>query len=282
MNARLAFIGAAILLGYGSAHAQSMRPFSTFRQVHGETRLAVKLDYAAGNLRIGMGRPGALYRMDLAYDDSRFVPLSDFDAARGAVLLGLRTAGAAGLRVVSRNQLQQVAAVTLSPRVDLALDLKLGAVDAEVELGGLSVSTLDLKTGASRSIVRFSQPNGTRCRHASFSAGAAELTVTGLGNSRCDEIAFEGGIGKVTLDFTGAWTSSARVQVQMAVGELTLRLPRKIGIRIAMDKFLSSFEPDGFVRRGESFQSPNYDGAQRRVNVDLTSAVGGVTVQWVD
>jgi hypothetical protein len=282
MNVHPTLVLAAVLLGGGSADAQSMRPFTTFRQMHGETRLTAKLDYAAGNLRLAAGRPSELYRMDLSYDDSRFLPLSDFDASRGAVLLGLKTAGAGGLRVVSQNQLRQVAAVAFSPRVDLELELNLGAVDGEVEMGGLRVSSLDLKAGASRSVVRFSKPNGIRCRHASFSAGAAELIVRGLGNSRCDDIAFEGGMGKVTLDFTGAWASNARVQVQMAMGELTLRLPRRIGVRITMDRFLSSFETAGLVRRNNGFQSANYDPNQGRIDIDLSTAMGGVTVQWIE
>jgi hypothetical protein len=282
VTVRLGLLALALALGTSSAAAQTMRPFATFRQMHGETRLGARLEYAAGSLRIAPGQPAELYRMDLSYDEDRFVPLSDFDVTRGSVLLGLRAAGDAGVRVVSRNQLQQVAAVAFSPRVDLALDLMLGAVDADVELGGLRVSTLDLKTGASRSVVRFSQPNLTRCRSAHFSAGAAELTVIGLGNSRCDEIEFEGGVGRVTLDFSGSWTSSARVQVKMAVGELTLRLPRKAGVRIAMDKFLSRFAPAGLVLRGNEFVSPGYDRSQRKLDLDLTTAMGGVNVEWVD
>ncbi|MEA2714044.1 MAG: hypothetical protein QOK27_2005, partial [Gemmatimonadales bacterium] len=278
---RLGLLALALALGTSSAEAQAMRPFATYRQLHGETRLGARLEYAAGSLRIGPGQPADLYRMDLSYDENRFVPLSDFDATGGSVLLGLRAAGDAGVRVVSRNQLQQVAAVAFSPRVDLALDLTLGAVDADVELGGLRVSTLDLKTGASRSVVRFSQPNLARCRSARFSAGAAELSVIGLGNSRCDDIEFEGGVGRVTLDFSGSWTSSARVQVKMAIGELTLRLPRKVGVRIAMDKFLSRFAPAGLVLRGNEFVSPGYDRSQRKLDLDLTTAMGGVNVEWV-
>ncbi len=272
----------AVAAWAGAAQAQTMRPFATFRQMHGETRLGVKLDYAAGSLRIAPGRASELYRMDLSYDEDRFVPLSDYDAASGWVALGLRAAGDAGVRVVSRNQLRQVAAVAFSPRPDLALDLNFGAVDAEVELGGLKITSLALTTGASRTVVRFSQPNLSRCRRADFSAGAAEFSVLGLGNSRCDEIGFEGGIGRVTLDFSGAWTSSARAQVKMAVGALTLRLPRKAGVRIAMDKFLSSFEPVGLVRRGNQFVSENYDRSQRHLDIDLTTAMGGVNVEWVD
>lgn len=277
---------AAVTLGLclwaGAAQAQTMRPFTTFRQLHGEARLNARVEYGAGSLRVEPGQPGELYRMTLSYDQDRFVPVSDFDASSRTVVLGLRAAGEGGVRVVSQNQLRQLATIALSPRADLALDLSIGAVDADVELGGLRISDLVLKTGASRATVRFSRPNRMRCRHAAFSAGAAEVSVFGLGNSRCEQIEFEGGMGKVLLDFGGAWSSSARVEVKMAMGEITLRLPRRVGIRLTRTKFLSSFESAGLIRRGDSFVSPNYDTAEHRLDLDLTTAMGGVNVEWAE
>jgi hypothetical protein len=271
----------ALLFSSAAAEAQSMRPFETFRQRHGETRLRTRLEYAAGNLRLLPGSANELYRMDLAYDPERYLPVSDFDTQSGSVVLGLRAAGNGGVRVVSRGQLNQIATVALSPAVDLALDLSLGAADADLDLGGLRVNELNLKTGASRTVVRFSQPNAARCDAAVISAGAAEISVLGLGNSRCDEVRFEGGMGRVLLDFAGAWSSSSRVEVKMAMGELTVRLPRKVGLRITMDRFLSSFEPAGLIRRGNAFESPNYSGSARHLDLDLTTAMGGVRVEWI-
>jgi predicted membrane protein len=66
------------------------------------------------------------------------------------------------------------------------------------------------------------------------------------------------------------------------MGELTLRLPRRIGVRVTMDKFLSSFEPAGLVRRGDAFQSSNYDSTQRHVDLDVSTAIGGINVDWVE
>jgi hypothetical protein len=279
---RGALFALALLPWAGTASAQSMRPFSTFRQQHGETRLHANLQYAAGVLRLSAGPAAELYRMDVSYDQDRFVPRSKYDAARGEVLLGVETAGRGGLRVVSQNQLRQIAHVSFSPDVDLALDVGLGAVDAELELGGLRLTDLNLETGASRAVIRFSQPNGTRCRTAQLSAGAAELSVIGLGNSRCDRIDFQGGVGKVALDFGGSWTASSEVEVRMAMGELTLRLPRQVGVRITLDKFLSAFEPAGLVRRGDSFESPGYNRDSRHLDIAVTTAVGQVRVEWAD
>ena len=259
-----------------------MRPFETFRQNHGDTRLGARVEYAAGNLRLMAGQPDELYRMELSYDQDRYVPVSDFNNQTGAVLLGLKPAGEGGVRVVSRSQLSQQATVALSPAVDLNLDLTLGAVNADVELGGLRLNNLHVKAGASRTMLRFSQPNAVRCELAAISAGAAEVSVMGLGNSRCDEVEFEGGMGRVLLDFAGQWTSSSRVEVKMAMGELTLRLPRRIGLQITMDRFLSSFEPAGLTRRGNTFQSANYQSSTRHLDLDLTTAMGGVNVEWVD
>ena len=124
---------------------------------------------------------------------------------------------------------------------------------------------------------RFASPVPTACVAATpaFSAGAAEVAVLGLGNSRCEEIEFEGGMGKVLLDFSGVWSSSAHVEVKMAVGGHHPAAARRVGVRLAMDKFLSSFEPAGWLRRGDSFVSSNYDSAERRLDFDLTTAVGG-------
>ena len=265
-----------------SASAQSIRSFSTFRQLHGETRLQVGLDYRAGGLRITPGRANELYRMDASYDENRYSPTSTYDAAGGVVTLGLQPAGEGGLRVVSTRQLRQDATVAFAPSVDLDLDLALGAVQADIELGGLALSELTMEAGASQAVIRFSQPNLSRCRAAEITAGAAELTVLGLGNSRCDRFALEGGMGKVTLDFAGAWTSSTAAEIKMAVGELTLRLPRQVGVRLTLDRFLASFDPAGLVRSGNAFQSPGYDEAERKLNIDVTTAVGGVKVEWVD
>ena len=129
--------------------------------------------------------------------------------------------------------------------------------------------------------MRFSQPNAARCRAATLTAGAAELSVLGLGNSRCDRIAFEGGVGRVTLDFGGAWTSSSRVRAD-GVGRGHAAAATKVGVRITLDKFLATFEPQGMVRRGRSYLSPGYDQATRHLDIDVTTAVGGVTIDWLE
>jgi hypothetical protein len=280
---RTAGLAIALASGWaGTLSAQAMRPFTTFRQLHGESRLQARLDFAAGQLRVVPGRSGELYRMSLSYDADRFIPLSHYDASARAVTLGVDGTGGPGLRVVSRSHLQQDAVVELSSRADLSLAVSLGAVEAELELGGLRLADLRVEAGASRTVVHFSQPNPIRCRTADISAGAAEVSLLKLGNSRCDRLRVEGGIGRMTLDFGGDWSSSQRAELSLAVTELRLRLPRRVGVRITMDRFLASFEPAGLLRRGDAWLSPGYDQAERHLDIALRTTVGAVRVNWTD
>ena len=117
--------------------------------------------------------------------------------------------------------------------------------------------------------------NAVRIDDASVSRSHARIYVN-------DEVDVEGGVGKVVLDFAGAWTSSSAVAVKMAVGELTLRLPRRVGIRLTLDKFLASFDPAGLVERDGAYESAGYAEAERKLDIAVTSAVGGVKIAWVE
>lgn len=280
MTSRAALCAILALVGTERGAAQQMRDFSSARQRHGETRLTTRLDFAAGTLRLAPGPAGQLYGFALTYDAERFRPASRFDPATGSVRLGLESTGRSGIRVSSPGHLEQSAHVTLSPAVALALDVTLGAVDADIELGGLRLTSLRVETGASRAAIRFSRPNTTRCASAVVEAGAAEVVFAGIGNSRCERIVFTGGVGTATLDLGGAWTNDARLDVRLTMGDLTLRLPRSVGVRVEMERFLSTFDEGGWTRDGSAYLSPGYATSRHKVAVSLATTVGNVDVEW--
>jgi hypothetical protein len=273
----------AALFGAGAAPlpAQALSHYSVSRQFHGEVHLVAGIEFAGGTLHVSAGAPGSLYAMKVAYDADRFQPVSEWDANRGAVTLGLasRKNGTMGVNTVTAKQ---DATIAFSPQADLALSFSLGAAQSVVDFGGLRLASLTLETGASQTEVRFSKPNAMRCTLAAFRAGAAELTVRGLGNSRCDKVTFEGGVGSVLLDYAGSWTGDAVLDAKLAVGGMTLRIPRTVGVTLTTDQFLASFQPQGFTRQGSTYISTNSAGAKRHLDVNLATSLGGVTVEWVD
>ncbi len=276
----VAFLLAA-LAATGTLRAQALKSYSTTRQFHGEVRLTATVEFGGGTLNVGAGDPGSLYSMQLAYDAQRFQPVSEWSSSRGTVTLGLADRDGGGISMNAGSR-KQTADVQFSPQADLDLSLKMGAVQSVVDFGGLRLSSLVLETGASTVEVRFSKPNAVRCTAAVFRAGAAELNVTGLGNSRCDKVTYEGGVGSVLLDFTGAWAGNTELEATQAMGGLTLRIPRTVGVAITTEQFLASFQPAGFTRQGNHYTSANYATARRHLDVTLTTSLGGVTVEWVN
>lgn len=265
-------------------HAQSLREASSARQFRGETSLAVAISYAGGALRVEPASTGILYSMRLTYDEDRFSPLVRFDAQQSSLTLGVDPAGNGGLRVGRRSPIEQAASITLGTQAETSLDVRLGASDAALELGGIRLRRLGLEAGASRTRIRFSEANPIRCTRADLKAGAGELTVSGLGYAQCSDVVLTGGVGKAALDFTGRWNGRMHVRAEMAMGELVLRLPRGTAVRLGLDRFLTAFAPAGLTGTadGTVWTSPGYQPDGTRLDLDVAAAIGGVTVEWID
>lgn len=261
--------------------AQEMRDYSVSRQRHGEGRLDAGLNFVAGTISVSAGSPDVLYAMQLRYDPERFTPVSRFDAGDGSLALGIENTGKSGLRVASRAQLTQTASVLLNPAVLVSLDANLGAASARLELGGLRLSDLHLESGATQATISFSRPNQIRCSSITIEAGAADLVLDQLGNSRCSQVSISGGMGQTTLDLRGVWGQPSKVSVKMTVGKLVLRIPRSLGVRVRSERFLSSFPSEGWTRSGDALLSPGYAATSQHLDLALETALGDVGVEWV-
>lgn len=259
---------------------QSWRTITSARQVAGERRIDVNVEYGAGRLRVEPERGNLLYRMELRYDESTVVPVSSYDRQTGRLRLGLGTKKGRERRNDRNGEAR--ANIALTPAVPMALKLAFGAGEADVKLGGLAIEHLDISTGASETRVSFDRPNRSVARAVKLEAGAASLVVTNLANARAQRIDFEGGVGETTLDFGGAWTRDAQATVKMGIGSVNLRLPRSLGVRIEKNSFLASFDSNGMVKRGNAWYSRGYDQAPRKLNIQIDAAIGSIGVDWID
>ncbi len=260
-----------------SGQAQSWRTLTVSRQVEGEKSLDVDIKYGAGQLSLRPASDGLLYRMHLRYDEDVFRPQADFNGHR--LRLGVDQVGH-GIRL--RDHDSGVMQVGLARNVPMNVDLEFGAVRANLDLGGLSLTGLSLSTGASKSTLDISEPNKTSMASAEFEVGAADFTVRHLGNLNARHIDVSTGVGSVTLGFDGAWAQDASVSLSMGLGTMELRFPKGLGVRLHKDSFLTSLDSQGLVKRGDSYYSLNWDQATRKIDIDLDAAFGSVRVVWVD
>jgi predicted membrane protein len=169
----------------------------------------------------------------------------------------------------------------LARGVPMDLRLDFGAVRADLDLGGLALTDLELRTGASQTTLDVSSPNTVRLRRADLEVGAAEFTARQLGNLNTSDLSVSAGVGKVRLELTGQWRENATVAVQMGLGSLELVVPEGLGVRLVRQTFLTSLDSEGLVKRGEAYYSTNWDSAGRRVTVDVDAAFGSIKVLWI-
>jgi hypothetical protein len=275
-------VGALLLLPSDAA-AQTWQSASASRRVQGEERLRVEVEFAVGTFRLHPTAGNALYQADILYDAEYFEPRIEYDARRGRLDLGVIPEVESGLDL-DYDDTDQHLTVELSRSVPTVLDLKFGAARAEIELGGIPIERVEIKTGASESTVSFDRPNPIACTRLEVGTGAAEITIEKLGNSRCRVIEVAGGVGEITLDFTGEWGPEVdtRVEIVAGLGEVNLILPIGIGIEVDIDRLFAGFEESGFDKRGSRYFSYDFDGAARKIRFDIKAALGDVNVDWVE
>jgi len=267
------------LLGAVSApplHAQSMRTVTMSRQIEDRNEVQVDVEYGVGRFSVRPVGEGLLYRMNLSYDEDRFEPVAEYSSHRLDVgVRSLRRTHLGGSRQSGELQLE------LGRGVPMDLDLEFGAVHAEIDLGGLTLTDLDLSTGASESVIEISEPNPEVIESASFEVGAADFTLHDLGNLNAQRIEVDAGVGSLKLWLDGDWRRDSRLTIDMGLGALELHVPEGLGIQLRKDSFFTALDSEGLVKRGDNYESLDWNDAEHQVTIDLDAAFGSVKVIWI-
>jgi hypothetical protein len=279
---RLLLLGAVSGLHVPHCAGQSMRAFTVMRPVGTERFLHVTLDFDGGTVVFVPAPSGELYGAKLRYDADRSAPAHEYDPRTGILHLGVVPVGSMGVRVTSRAQLEQAARFDFSPDVPLTLYATLGASDATIDLGGMTLTQLDLRSTATHATVDFSQPTRGVCKSAAFTVAAAEVSVQHLAQAGCESLRVDGGVGSVTLRFDGTWRRDLDLVVDLSLGELTLQLPQGTGVRLTGERFLAPFDSKGFVRNGDTWTTPGFDRAPHKLTVALKASMVGIDVEWIE
>lgn len=280
--ALVAAAGLFVLAAPVRSPAQTMRTFSVTRPVGGERLLHVRLDFSGGTVVLVPAATGQLYGLKLRYDGERSAPIQKYDTRTGILHIGVAPVGGLGVRVTTLAQHGQTARFEFSPDVPLALDATLGASDATIDLGGMMLSELAVRSTATHAVVDFSRPTRGTCKSATFSVGAAQLEARHLANTGCESLRVEGGVGTVSLAFDGEWRRDLALVVDLAMGGLELRVPRGTGVRITGKRFLAPLENKGLVRNGDTWTTPGFDRAAHKLNVELKASMVGISVEWME
>ncbi|HUX33942.1 MAG TPA: hypothetical protein VMV51_08705 [Gemmatimonadaceae bacterium] len=260
------------------AGAQTWRTLDVSRQLRDTTELHVHVQYAAGRLTLRAAAQPVLYAMNLRYDEDRTSPLHAFDAAAGTLDIGIKDVSTTWTDRRSDRDSKGQMNLTLAPTVPLDLTMTMGATAADIDLGGLTLRGLHVESGATDETLDFSVPNRARMGAVSMDVGAASLTARNLANANASSLHVKGGVGALDLGFGGTWTGDLDATVQVTLGKITLRIPRDVGVQLDLQRFLTSFDDDGLIKRDGSYFSDNWDTAKYHLRLHVQTTLGGVVI----
>jgi hypothetical protein len=250
-----------------AAGEHSWRTLEVARQLADTAPVRVRVDYRAGQLDVHRADAALLYDLSLRYDESRTEPLHALDSGGHVLELGVRTRDDRG----AKGSEMRLGLTRLAP---LDLSLELGAVEADLDLGGLAIENLAIRSGASDARLRFEEPNAIAMRRLTVNVGAASLRATRLANANASELAVGTGVGSVELDFSGQWQRDLAVTVDITMGGVTVHVPSDIGVRLEIDRVLASLDAEGLQRRDDAYYSANWETARHHLRLDVSTVIG--------
>jgi hypothetical protein len=134
------------------------------------------------------------------------------------------------------------------------LSIDSGAYDGTFELGGLSLTRLEIQDGASSVKINFSEPNPVEMSTFTYNTGASDVKIIGLGNTNFSLFDFSAGAGDYTLDFSGELQRDASVKIETGLSNLIIIVPEGVDAVVTVQGGLSNVNAGpGWERSGNEY-----------------------------
>lgn len=136
----------------------------------------------------------------------------------------------------------------------LDLNLKAGAYEGDLELGGLALKSLTVQDGASHVDLSFLEPNQTEMSILRYETGASDVKLRGLANANFSTLTFSGGAGNYMLDFSGELQRDAVVTIESGLGNMSLIIPDEVDAVVTVEGAALNVNPgSGWTQNGQQY-----------------------------
>lgn len=239
--------------------------------------VAVEVMFGAGELEIEAGSSDALFSGDFRYNVSQWEPKIEYEDG----VLTIRQGETDGNWGVPTGTTHNEWELEFTPQVPLAMDINMGAGKGELDLTGLQLEKLQVNSGTGDFDMRFDEANKAVLETFTLKSGASRVEVSGIGNASPRRMSVQGGVGEITLNFTGEWADSAEIDITAGVGSITLCLPDNVGIKVEVEG-LSDINATGFHLRDDRYYVNNAFGeTEIELHINITAGVSNINLREV-
>lgn len=99
----------------------------------------------------------------------------------------------------------------------------------------------------------------------------ADMSLTGLDLNL--------GAGNSTLDLSGGWARDLDVSIDVGAANLTVRLPRDVGVRVKIDAGPHTIESSGLMHTGDFYTNAAYGVSNVTLQVNIDAGIGRINLE---
>jgi len=158
----------------------------------------------------------------------------------------------------------------------LDLTINAGAYTGNYEFGGLSLTSLTVKDGASNVELSFSEPNLTEMSVLRYETGASNVTLSRLANANFSTLIFSGGAGDYELDFSGKLATDGTARIEAGAGDVQLVIPKGVNAKVTVESTLVSVNLSSNWSQDGNDYTQSGDGPTLTIIVKM--AAGNLTI----
>lgn len=251
---------------------------NTFK-VRADRDFYLRLDVDAGEVRVSRGQSEEQVTVHLVYTKKQFRHAFRFNEQENRLDIRFDKDG-----WFSHDGEGMAAELEIAlPRdVTIRADCRMKAGEVEMQLGGLRLADFSMSVMAGEVNVDFDEPNRVEMDRLKLNTRIGESNFRRLGNARFRDADINGGIGEMTIDFSGAILPTAMAEVDLDIGETVIVLPQETGAKLSVSKFLflAHIEmPFEFRKDGRYYYTDNYGKAGQDFELRISSGIGELRIE---
>ena len=168
----------------------------------------------------------------------------------------------------------------LPSSVPLQLYINTATYSGDIDLTNLQIENFYLNSGASQTNIVFNQPNLIDLKNINIKTGASTIKILGLANANFNEMNFTGGAGSYTFDFSGNLTKKSKVNINVGVAKIILKIPSNMGAKIIFRNFpASKLDIRGFIKiNDQTYISQEYGKSTAELDIEIKGGLLDVEV----
>lgn len=109
----------------------------------------------------------------------------------------------------------------------------------------------------------------------------------GSGNLRLSGLSLTGlvvtiGAGTSTVDLSGGWARDLNVSIDTGAANITVKLPREVGVRVNVEEGPHTIETTGLTKDGGIYTNAAYRVAEVTMQIDLQAGIGTINLLEIE